>query len=73
MDNFNNILNKGKLNLDKGFNNIEIMPMINYSIATKKLKKIGISSEKSEDGNIYLPKGDYILKINDFSRKFSIK
>ena len=46
------------------------MPMINYSIATKKLKKIGISSEKSEDGNIYLPKGDYILKINDFSRKF---
>ena len=61
------------MNFDKGFNNVEILPIINHSIAAKKLNKIGISSEKSEDGNIYLPKGDYILKINDFSRKFSIK
>ena len=60
-DNFNNILNKGQLNFDKGFNNVEILPIINHSIAAKKLKKIGISSEKSEDGNIYLSKGDFIL------------
>ena len=72
-DNFNNILNKGQLNFDKGFNNVEILPIINHSIAAKKLKKIGISSEKSEDGNIYLSKGDFILKINGFSRKFSVK
>ena len=72
-DNFNNILNKGQLNFDKGFNYIEILPIIDNSIGAKKLKKIGIVSEKSEDGNIYLPKGDYILKINGISRKFSIK
>ena len=72
-DNFNNILNKGQLNFDKGFNYIEILPIINNSIGAKKLKKIGIVSEKSEDGNIYLSKGDYILKINGISRKFSIK
>jgi hypothetical protein len=72
-DNMNNILNKGQLNFDKGFNNIEILPIINESLNKNKLKKIGLSSDKSEDGNIYLSKGDYTLNINGFSRNFSIK
>ena len=72
-DKMNNILNKGQLNFDKGFNNIEILPIINESLSNNKLKKIGLSSDKSEDGNIYLSKGDYTLNINGFSRNFSIK
>ena len=72
-DKMNNILNKGQLNFDKGFNNIEILPIINESLNKNKLKNIGISSAKSEDGNIYLSKGNYILKINGISRNFSIK
>ena len=43
------------------------------SLNKNKLKKIGLSSDKSEDGNIYLSKGDYTLNINGFSRNFSIK
>ena len=72
-DDMNNILNKGQLNFDKGFNYIEILPIINESLNKNKLKKIGLSSNKSEDGNIYLSKGDYKLNINGLSRKFSIK
>ena len=72
-DNMNNILNKGQLNFDKGFNNIEILPIISESLNKNKLKKIGLSSDKSEDGNIYLSKGNYTLNINGFSRNFSIK
>ena len=72
-DDMDNILNKGQLNFDKGFNYIEILPIINESLNKNKLKKIGLSSDKSKDGNIYLSKGDYKLNINGLSRKFSIK
>ena len=35
-DNMNNILNKGQLNFDKGFNNIEILPIISESLNKNK-------------------------------------
>ena len=72
-DDMDNILNKGQLNFDKGFNYIEILPIINESLNKNKLKKIGLSSDKSKDGNIYFSKGEYKLNINGLSRKFSIK
>lgn len=35
--------------------------------------KMGLSSKKSDDGNIYLSKGEYRLNISDFSRDFLVK
>jgi hypothetical protein len=72
-DKDNNILNQGELKLDKGFNLVEVMPIINTSLNEKKLRKMGLSSRKSDDGNIYLSKGEYRLNISDFSRDFLVK
>ena len=72
-DKDNNILNQGELKFDKGFNLVEIMPVINTSLNEKKLMKMGLSSKKSDDGNIYLSKGEYRLNISDFSRDFLVK
>ena len=42
-------------------------------MSAKKLKKIGFSTNKSSDGNIYLGKGKYTLILNNINQTFEIK
>ena len=39
----------------------------------KHLKKIGFNAKISDDGNRYLSKGEYILKVDNQELKFSVK
>jgi len=67
------ILNQGKFNTDFGFNKIKIPITINKKFSDKYLKKIGFKSKISDDGNRYLSKGEYILKVDNQHLKFSVK
>ena len=49
------------------------MPVINTSLNEKKLKKMVLNTRKSDDGNIYLSKGEYKLIISDTSKTFLVK
>ena len=66
-------LNQGNFNTDYGFNKIKIPITIDKKLSDKYLKKIGFNSKISDDGNRYLSKGEYILKVDNQELKFSVK
>jgi len=72
MDEKGNILNNGDAILNKGFNTISILPIVNVDINDNKLKKLSFATNKASDGNIYLGKGEYKLKINNEIKAFNI-
>ena len=67
------VLNQGNFNTDQGFNKIKIPIVIDKKLSSKYLKKIGFKSKISEDGNRYLSKGEYILKVDNQELRFSVK
>ena len=73
IDEKGNILNNGDAILNKGFNTISILPIVNVEINEKKLKKMGSNFIKSADGNIYFPKGIYNLKFQNIIETSQIK
>ena len=66
-------LNQGNFNTDYGFNKIKIPIIIDKKLSGKYLKKIGFNAKISDDGNRYLSKGEYILKVDNQELKFSVK
>ena len=66
-------LNQGNFNTDYGFNKIKIPIIIDKKLSGKHLKKIGFNAKISDDGNRYLSKGEYILKVDNQELKFSVK
>lgn len=69
----NNILNKGHLDIDKGFNISNVLAIVNEKFNNKKAKKIGLDINKYDDGNIYLSKGEYIFTLGALTRRFFVK
>ena len=67
------VLNQGNFNTDQGFNKIKIPIVIDKKLSSKYLKKIGFKSKISDDGNRYLSKGEYILKVDNQQLRFSVK
>ena len=67
------VLNQGNFNTDQGFNKIKIPIVIDKKLSSKYLKKIGFKSKISDDGNRYLCKGEYILKVDNQELRFSVK
>ena len=66
-------LYKGNFNVDHGFNKVKIPIVIDKKFSSNYLKKIGLVLEKSDDGNRYLIKGKYILKVDNQELIFSVK
>ena len=66
-------LNKGNFDVDHGFNKIKIPIVIDKKFSSNYLKKIGLVLEKSDDGNRYLTKGKYILKVDNQELSFLVK
>ena len=56
-----------------GFNKIKIPIKIDKKLSGKYLKKIGFNAKISDDGNRYLSKGEYILKVDNQELKLSVK
>ena len=56
-------LNGGKIELDKGFNTINLPAFIDPNLTLKQIRKIGFEVKNYDDGKTYLNKGKYILKI----------
>ena len=67
------ILNKGNFIADHGFNKVKIPLLVDKKINSNYLKKIGFISKISDDGNRYLIKGKYILKVDNQELSFSVK
>ena len=67
------ILNKGNFNVDHGFNKVKIPIVVDKKLTSNYLKKIGFVSKISDDGNRYLIKGKYILKVDNQELSFSVK
>ena len=68
-----NTLYKGNFNVDHGFNKVKLPIVIDKKFSSNYLKKIGLVLEKSDDGNRYLIKGKYILKVDNQELSFSVK
>ncbi|REE80936.1 sortilin (neurotensin receptor 3) [Lutibacter oceani] len=69
----NSKLNSFLINADKGFNYFDF----NISTSEKSLKsyfnKKDIKIEKAKNNIYYLPKGKYVIKINDVKKTFEVK
>ena len=65
-------LNGGKIELDKGFNTVNLPTFIDPNLSLKQIKKIGFEVKNYDDGKTYLNKGKYILKIENKTIDFSV-
>lgn len=66
-------LNGGIIELDKGFNTINLPVFIDPNLSLKQIRKIGFEVKNYDDGKTYLNKGKYILKIDNKTIDFSVK
>ena len=66
-------LNGGKIQLDKGFNTINLPAFIDPNLSLKQIRKISFEVKNYDDGKTYLNKGKYILKIDNKTIDFSVK
>ena len=66
-------LNGGIIELDKGFNTINLPAFIDPNLSLKQIRKIGFEVKNYDDGKTYLNKGKYILKIDNKTIDFSVK
>ena len=62
--------NKEEINLEKGFQSFKIPIEHSPTLINKKNKN---NFFKSDNGNYFLNKGEYILKLDQISKKFKIK
>ena len=65
-------LNGGKIELDKGFNTVNLPTFIDPNLSLKQIKKIGFEVKNYDDGKTYLNKGKYILKSENKTIDFSV-
>ena len=64
------LIYKEEINLEKGFQSFKIPIEYSPSLINKKNKNNFI---KSDNGNYFLNKGEYILNLDQISKKFKIK
>ena len=73
LNNDKKVLNTGEIKLDKGFNKFNLLPIADKKLNDKQIKRLGLSSNRADDGNTYFSKGKYIFTLGNTSKEFLVK